>query len=182
MLRRGLDRRREAEADIRYAVYRRPAGRGLHIVVNRCNGQEQLVGSVAGRRAFKPGAELPLGSHSSHPGEVILGLAPVDRVGVAEHSTPQVVPTLVGSPRILSADPATIAAGAVDQLTTLTGVLIRPGLTVRAVLYDETAQATVGDPLVTVDTYTYLSPTSATVLVDVDSSAPEGYRIALEIL
>lgn len=178
---RGLDRRRFDEADIRYAVYVRPAGRGMHIVRNRCNDQEQLVGSVAGARSFKPGVEVPLGSHTSTPGEVILGLPPTERVGVAEFATPQVQPRTVGAPRITSASPSTIEAGTTDQLTTLTGVLFYAGAIVRAVIYDEVAKVSIPDPDVTVDTYVYISSTSATVLVDAAATLPPGYLIAMEI-
>lgn len=81
VLRRALDGRRAREADILYRQYVRPAGRGLHVVRNIHTEQEIIVSSLAGSRTFRPGAVVPTGSNTGHPGEAILGLPPAERQG-----------------------------------------------------------------------------------------------------
>jgi hypothetical protein len=66
-------------------------------------------------------------------------------------------------------------------VVTLTGTGFKSTDSVRAVVWDENSAAYIADTLVTADTFTYISSTSATVQIDVSSSAPVGYPINLEI-
>lgn len=71
-----LDGRRNAEADIRPAIYLRPNGQGFHVVRNICNEQEYVVADGTGGGTFAPGSVVSVGSFTGNPGEFILGRPP----------------------------------------------------------------------------------------------------------
>lgn len=76
-------RYREITADIRYAIYVRPLGKHLHLVVNFCNEQQY---QVAGERTYPAGSVVALGSNAGHPGEFIIGPPPAAMRGSLVYS------------------------------------------------------------------------------------------------
>ena len=179
-IRKTLATKRDAWADNSFRSYVQPWGaRGLHVVVNQCNEEPKIVSGPA--RTFAPGATVPTGSHAGRPGEFILTDPPPGRRGAATFGTLFPSPGQFDAFAITSASPPTVAAGSTDASVTLTGIGFRDGDTVRAVVWDETTGTYTADPLVTADTFTFISSTSATVLIDVSASAPVGYPINLEL-
>lgn len=181
-LRRILDGRRFAEADVRFSKYVRPLSRGLHIVRNVCNGQEVVVSSAAGSRTFKPGAEVPLGSHTATPGEVILGLPPPGRQGASAFGFPSVLPGSAGGPHIISASPEIVTPGASGVAVVLTGTGFESTADVLAFIFDEATRDFLEDPEVTVTSTTFVSATRLDLTVDYAASLPTGYRVSFGVV
>lgn len=179
VVRRSLDRRRDAESDVQPRTYLRPVGRtGLHVVRLECN-EEEIV--VSGARAFKPGTTVQTGRYSGRPGEVILTEPPPGRRGASAFPR-DVVRREIDAFGIVSADPDELEAGATTAVT-LTGFGFRqsPVDTFRAVVFDLSAAAWIADPLVTVDSAVWTDAETVEVSLTVDASAPEGYQVALEV-
>jgi hypothetical protein len=177
-LRRILDGRRFEEADVRFAKYVRPLSRGLHVVRNSCNEQEVVVSSAAGSRTFKPATEVPLGSHTATPGELILGLPPTGRQGASTFGFPSIIPGSAGGPHVISADPLTALPGSSGVSVTLTGTGFESTAEVLAFVFDESALTDVEDPDVTVVSVVFVSSAELTITVDYDASLPSGYPVA----
>lgn len=179
-IRKAFSTKRDDWADNKFRQYVQPWGaRGLHVVQNQCNSERKIVSGPA--RTFAPGAVVPTGSNAGRPGEFILMEPPPGRRGGAAFGTLFPSPGDFDVLAITSADPSTIAAGSTNTVVTLTGTGFKSTDSVRAVVWDESTAAYIADTLVTADTFTYISSTSATVQIDVSSSAPVGYPINLEI-
>ncbi len=116
-----LDGRRQAEADLRRALYVRPLGYGFHVVKNVCNDQEYTVADGLGfKRTFTPGTAVLLGSQTGHPGELLMAGPPsgvggssaygVQRVYRTTGPAPVVVPTYTEGPGAVWYDSGTVYA------------------------------------------------------------------------
>ncbi len=77
-----VERRREKEADIRYAIHVAPLGVAYAVVKNQCNDATYVVANNTGR-IFSEGAVVMLGSNTGHQGEAIIAGAPPGRGGAA---------------------------------------------------------------------------------------------------
>lgn len=76
-----LDRITQQTASIRYAVYVKPLGNGLHRVKNFCNEQEYTVGTAIPDLSYRPGVTVQLSSNAGGEGEIIVGGPPPGRGG-----------------------------------------------------------------------------------------------------
>lgn len=179
VIRRSLDRRRDAESDVQPRVYLRPLGRsGLHVVRLECN-DEELV--VAGSRSFAPGANVQTGRYSGRAGETIITEPPPGRRGASAFPR-DVVRRDLDVVRIVSATPAEVESGATTSVT-LTGLGFResPLDAFRAVRFDEAMATWTDDPLVTLGSPTWTDAETVVLDVTVDASAPEGYLVSLDV-
>ena len=181
-LRRGLDRRRSHEADIRYGVYVRPEGRdGLHVVRRECNPEEFVVGSSLSGQTFRPGSLPPLGSNSGHPGQFIIGAPPPGRRGASGFAVDFPTPGDLGAVGITAASPQTVEAGASAEPVTLSGFGFRSGDSFEAVRLDPSTGEWSTDPLVTVATVAVPDTETASVTLTVGVSAPVGRRLSFRV-
>ena len=176
-----LRRRRESEADVRFARYIKPRGAGLHEV--RAPGQvaTQIVGSIARGVTFKPGAMVPVASNSAHPGEEILGRPGPGRGGQSgfpfggqKESADDI--------GIRALDPLEHLAGTVNNPVTIRGYGFSSSpLTVLApVAYNPATQGFETDSLVTVHSLAFVDSETLTALVDVSIDAEDEHPISID--
>lgn len=80
IINRALDERERFQSDIQHRTYVRPQGtKGLHVVKNRAQGQEYVVGGP--QRSFAPGTSVPAARNLHDQNETIIGEPPPGRRG-----------------------------------------------------------------------------------------------------
>lgn len=180
-IREALDRRRVAEADNNFRLYKRPLGRrGLAIVRRECNDEEIVVSGPP--VTWAPGSVVATGSHTGIGGEFILSSPPPGRLGGGIF--PQLAPTpgVFATASLLAADPAEINPGETNAATVLTGFGLLATDDLACVVWSESAGLWVADPYVTLANVTWVSETEMTVDVTADASAPIGHLLRFEIV
>lgn len=180
-IKRGLDQRRVREADIEYGISVRPEGStGLHVVRDEHDDTERVVGSSLSGQTFKPGAVVPLGSHTGFPGQFIIGAPPPGRRGASGFAIDAPTPGDLEVLSVVSAEPSTVESGASSAAVTVTGMGFRAGDIFEAVVFDNNTGEWSVDPLVTVDSSTVTTTETADLTISVSSSAPEDYLISIQ--
>jgi len=163
-----LDARRVREADLRFATYVSPDGRGYHRVRLAGSGTIILVASAVGSRTFAPSELILLGSNSGRFGFVLLGSSPPGGQGASGFPP--------STPLVFAADSILITAAVPDTVS--------PGETVDVDVFGYGLLPSVDSwSIVTIPSALDLSPvtldTAATVLswesLDPES---EGYTLA----
>ena len=163
-----LDKRRVKEADLRFALYLRPAGKGQHYVRLAGSGTVILISSAVGSQTFAPNELILVGSHSGRGGYVLLGSSP---------------PGAQGASGFPPSEPLTFAADSI-LITAAFPAEVEPGMTVDVDVFGYGfLPASDSWSIVTLPSAEDLSPveldTAATVLSWVAIDAlDEGYAVA----
>jgi hypothetical protein len=155
---RHLDRRRKGERDIVHRKYVRPDGRGVAIMQARPGGVEFPVASPG--QTYKPGAKAPTGSHTGHPGELLMQAAIVGGVSNFPPIIRRVVipaPT-VGPLTVTAPESVTFLNSTVPQEIEMEGTGFSPGMSVQIINQSSPA-------FFTISGFVYHSPTSVTFTI-----------------
>lgn len=166
---------------LRTAVFVRPNGEGRAIVQSAKDPSVTYEVPVAGSaEGFSPGQRVLMGVQRS--GETILSEPPAGELGKSA-TVPAPSNGVLDVYEITQATPNQLAAGSSAVAVTLTGFgfSASPVDTLTAVKYDATTESWVIDTDITIGAVTWVSDAELTTTISVDSGAPAGKFIYIDI-